>query len=110
MSYVDEVYERVVAQNPAQPEFHQAVKEVLESLRVGDKAPNVYFKDAFESAEKTGHVFGYPMTVSELENNLTQNCIPLGVKDWDYNDYQDKFLVQRRRMMAKKIEEYYKKL
>ncbi len=33
MSYVDEVYDRVVAQNPSQPEFHQAVKEVLESLR-----------------------------------------------------------------------------
>ena len=33
MSYVDEVYERVVAQNPAQPEFHQAVKEVLATLR-----------------------------------------------------------------------------
>lgn len=33
MSYVDEVYNRVVAQNPSQPEFHQAVKEVLESLR-----------------------------------------------------------------------------
>ena len=33
MNYVDEVYERVVAQNPAQPEFHQAVKEVMESLR-----------------------------------------------------------------------------
>ena len=34
MSYVDEVYDYVVAKNPAQPEFHQAVKEVLESLRV----------------------------------------------------------------------------
>ncbi len=34
MSYVDEIYDRVVAQNPSQPEFHQAVKEVLESLRV----------------------------------------------------------------------------
>jgi len=34
MSYVDEVFELVVAKNPAQPEFHQAVKEVLESLRV----------------------------------------------------------------------------
>ena len=34
MSYVDEVIEQVVAQNPAEPEFHQAVKEVLESLRV----------------------------------------------------------------------------
>ena len=80
------------------------------NIAIGDKAPNVYFKDAFESAEKTGLVFGYPMTVSELKNNLTQNCIPLEVKDWDYNDYQDKFLVQRRKMMAKKIEEYYKKL
>ena len=33
MSYVDEVLERVVAKNPAEPEFHQAVKEVLDSLR-----------------------------------------------------------------------------
>ena len=33
MSYVDEVYARVVAQNPGEPEFHQAVKEVLDSLR-----------------------------------------------------------------------------
>ena len=34
MSYVDEIYERVVAQNPGEPEFHQAVKEVLDSLKV----------------------------------------------------------------------------
>lgn len=34
MSYVDEVYSLIVEKNPAQPEFHQAVKEVLESLRV----------------------------------------------------------------------------
>lgn len=33
MSYIDNVYTRVVEQNPAQPEFHQAVKEVLESIR-----------------------------------------------------------------------------
>ena len=34
MSYVDEVIDLVIAKNPAQPEFHQAVKEVMESLRV----------------------------------------------------------------------------
>ena len=34
MSYVDEIIDLVVEKNPAQPEFHQAVKEVLESLRV----------------------------------------------------------------------------
>ena len=33
MSYVDEIYDRVVKQNPGQAEFHQAVGEVLESLR-----------------------------------------------------------------------------
>ena len=33
MSYVDEVIESVVKKNPGEPEFHQAVKEVLESLK-----------------------------------------------------------------------------
>ncbi len=33
MNYVDEVIGRVVTKNPGEPEFHQAVKEVLESLR-----------------------------------------------------------------------------
>ena len=34
MSYVDDVLKRVQEQNPDQPEFNQAVREVLESLRV----------------------------------------------------------------------------
>ena len=47
MSYVDEVYERVVAQNPAQPEFHQAVREVLDSLRpVIERNEDKYRKEA----------------------------------------------------------------
>ncbi|MBQ7954241.1 MAG: NADP-specific glutamate dehydrogenase [Lachnospiraceae bacterium] len=47
MSYVDEVFDLVVAKNPAQPEFHQAVKEVLESLRVVIEAnEEAYRRDA----------------------------------------------------------------
>jgi len=47
MSYVDEIYAKVVEKNPAQPEFHQAVKEVLESLRVVVEAnEEAYRKDA----------------------------------------------------------------
>ena len=34
MSYTEEIYERVVKQNPGEPEFHQAVKEVLDSLKL----------------------------------------------------------------------------
>ena len=44
MSYVDEVLEKVIAKNPAQPEFHQAVKEVLESLRVVIEANEEKFR------------------------------------------------------------------
>lgn len=34
MSYVNEIYEKVVAKNPSEPEFHQAIKEVLDSIAV----------------------------------------------------------------------------
>ena len=48
MSYVNEILERVAAQNPGQPEFLQAVTEVLESLRVViEKNEDYYRKDAF---------------------------------------------------------------
>ena len=48
MSYVNEILERVAAQNPDQPEFLQAVTEVLESLRVViEKNEDAYRKNAF---------------------------------------------------------------
>ena len=48
MSYVNEILERVAAQNLGQPEFLQAVTEVLESLRVViEKNEDYYRKNAF---------------------------------------------------------------
>ena len=45
--YLSGLMERVVRRNPAEPEFHQAVKEVLESLRVVVEANEEKFrKDA----------------------------------------------------------------
>ncbi|MDO4556776.1 MAG: NADP-specific glutamate dehydrogenase [Lachnospiraceae bacterium] len=47
MSYVDEVIESVVKRNPGEPEFHQTIKEVLESIRpVIDANEEFYRKDA----------------------------------------------------------------
>ena len=47
MSYVDEVFQMVVEKNPAQPEFHKAVKEDLESLRVViERNEEAYRRDA----------------------------------------------------------------
>jgi len=47
MSYVDEVIEQVTAQNPGEPEFHQAVREVLDSIRpVVDANEEKFRRDA----------------------------------------------------------------
>lgn len=80
------------------------------NIAVGNKAPNIYFKEAFESALKDGIVYGNHMSVDELKSNLIENCIPLDIVNWDYNDYRNKFLVERRKLMAKKIKEYYNNL
>ncbi len=48
MSYVDEVLERVREKNASEPEFLQAVTEVLNSLRpVIDANEEVYRREAF---------------------------------------------------------------
>lgn len=80
------------------------------NIAVGNKAPNVYFKEAFESVLKDEIVYGNHMSVDELKSNLIENCIPLDIVNWDYNDYRNKFLVERRKLMAKKIKEYYNNL
>ena len=47
MSYVDEIKQRVAKQNPSQPEFNQAVTEVLESVRpVVEKNEERYRREA----------------------------------------------------------------
>ncbi len=44
MSYVDEVIAQVIAKYPDQPEFHQAVREVLNTIRVVIEADEEKFK------------------------------------------------------------------
>ncbi len=47
MSYVDEIISQVTEKNPAEPEFHQAVREVLDSIRpVIEKNEEKFRKDA----------------------------------------------------------------
>lgn len=80
------------------------------NIKVGNKAPNIYFKEAFDSATESGMVFGSPMTLEELKKNMATNCIPLEIVNWDYNQYLREFLPQRRKLMAAKIKVYYQGL
>ena len=47
MSYVEEIYERVTLQNPGEPEFHQAAKEVLDSLKLVIDANEEKYRSAY---------------------------------------------------------------
>jgi len=47
MSYVDEIVEQVTIKNPDEPEFHQAVREVLDSIRpIVDANEKAFRRDA----------------------------------------------------------------
>ena len=74
MSYTEEVYERVVAQNPGEPEFHQAVKEVLDSLKVVIDRNEESSLSVFRGSMTTGTYRSTKDTVysSTVQSDLTR--------------------------------------
>ena len=45
MSYVEEIYNKTVRENPGEKEFHQAVKEVLDSLKLVIDANETQYRE-----------------------------------------------------------------
>ena len=50
--------------------------------------------------------YGAINSISELHENLQSNCIPKTVFEMNVENY-DEFLLQRRKLMAEKMKEYY---
>ena len=55
------------------------------------------------------YVIGNLKSEDAIKKNLDDNCIPVEIKDWTFENYEE-FLLQRRKLMASKIREYYEKL
>jgi len=75
---------------------------------IGKRSPKEYFSMAFEQCNG-GPAIGSITDLDQLRENLRMNCIPEGVVNWDFTNY-DEFLEQRRHLMAAKIREYYESL
>ena len=73
---------------------------------VGEDAPNVYFQKASTKCKNGQIAFGNIADVETLKENLRENCIPENVVGMDYHHYEE-FLVERRKLMAQKIKDYY---
>lgn len=87
--------------------FVMAQSEV--NIAIGKKAPEVYFKELLEQCETKKAKYGSILDKEDLFENLRENCIPLEIFGELAKDYKA-FLIERRKLMAKKIKEYFKNL
>ena len=76
------------------------------NIKVGNKAPETYFSEVLEQCHSGELKYGAIANKEELSKNLEENCIPESVFSMTIENYQE-FLVERRKLMAKKIKAYY---
>ena len=76
---------------------------------ISDDAPCRYFGVILKQCKTRDVQIGNITDENELAANLAENAIPGEVVHMDVNDY-DRFLSERRKMMAAMIEQYYKSL
>ncbi len=76
------------------------------NISIGERTPSDYFKTVFHQCDTKHLKYGNISDLKILKENLDANCIPQSVVDMDFSHYSD-FTLERRKMMAKKIREYY---
>jgi hypothetical protein len=76
------------------------------NIKVGNKAPNVYFSELKEQCLNGTKKYGGICNLDQLNENLAMNCIPENVFSMSIEDYDD-FLELRRKLISKKIKKYY---
>jgi len=76
---------------------------------ISDDAPCEYFGVILEQCKTKDVQIGNIADENELMINLAENAIPGDVVKMDVKDYE-RFLVERRKLMAAMIEKYYKTL
>lgn len=76
------------------------------NIKVGNKSPKEYFDIISTKMEQGDFALTGITSVAELQENLKMNCIPENIGNHTLENYND-FLIERRRLMALKIKEYY---
>ena len=76
---------------------------------ISDDSPRDYFGKILKQCQDKNVKIGNITDENELKINLSENAIPENIINMTVNDYDD-FLIERRKLMAKMIEKYYKSL
>lgn len=76
------------------------------NIKIKDKAPKEYMSQVKKQCNGGEIVYGGINSMDKLEDNMNQNCIPENIFEMDYTDF-NKFLEERRILMAQKIKRYF---
>ena len=76
------------------------------NIKIGNKPPKEYFSDVIKQCNGGSLKYGGINDMKMLKENLKQNCIPESIFEVTIDDY-DKFLEERRILMAETIRNYY---
>ncbi|MEJ7577421.1 MAG: DUF262 domain-containing protein [Pyrinomonadaceae bacterium] len=76
------------------------------NIKVGNKPPKGYFETINSQIANSNNLLSGISSPDELFENLKANCIPAEIMEMDVDDYPE-FLDLRRKMMAKKMRDYY---
>jgi hypothetical protein len=79
------------------------------NIKIGRKSPKEYFEEIRQQSQGGELKYGNIDNINDLKKNLEKHCIPETIFEMEFDNYFD-FLEIRRRLMAKKIEQYYKSL
>jgi hypothetical protein len=79
------------------------------NIKIGKKSPKEYFEEIRKQYQGGELKYGNIDNINDLKKNLEKHCIPETIFEMEFDNYFD-FLEIRRRLMAKKIEQYYKSL
>ena len=76
---------------------------------ISDDAPAIYFATVLQQCDTKSAEIGNITDAKALDQNIADNALPPEIVRMTVEDY-DSFLTERRHLMAKMIEEYYKQL
>ncbi|OIP67563.1 hypothetical protein AUK42_06855 [Candidatus Atribacteria bacterium CG2_30_33_13] len=81
------------------------------NIAIGDKSPADYFSKLLEYCSNGNErtAYGAITDLDEIKDNFTIHCIPEGMENKNIDHYEE-FLQERRKLMSKKIKNYYWKL
>lgn len=78
------------------------------NIAIGHKAPEIYFQQLVEQCHGGPKRYGAITNLAELRANFAMNCLPEALIEGGL-DYEG-FLVERRKLMAAKVKQYFQSL